>query len=389
MTDIQIVILFNGTSNDDKDPAVTNVVKLRDGLKKDDTQFVIYRDGVGNDQEWHWKIARYFSEITGYGGGWIMRKAYQELKSTISKAISDGKIKSGDRLNISVGGFSRGAAIARHFAIHNIQNQLASEMPQMLENISIKLESEYLFDTVTSFGIPINIWALTKLGIYNQQIDPGWDFGIPENVRAYQTLGMDEHRDAFSPLSINQHNELTQEVWFEGDHSSVGGGHLPPKEGAVMQDANTLRYMVRRAMENGLRFKQSFLEEHHIHATQGNPLGFIKAPLYKELPPTQRSDRKIGVLENDMPSNKPPLIAQSAIERLHEDFEYRPANLKALKAFDVLREDGSVESYSPKKVQKLWTSLESKVLRFSTDNSKEEKVASHEVELRRKRMAKS
>jgi hypothetical protein len=38
MTDIHFVILFNGTGNDDQDPAVTNIVKMRDGLIKDNNQ---------------------------------------------------------------------------------------------------------------------------------------------------------------------------------------------------------------------------------------------------------------------------------------------------------------------------------------------------------------
>ncbi len=367
MADIQIIVLFNGTSNDDTDPAVTNVVKMRDGLKNDDTQFVIYRDGIGNDKEWRWYLPRLFAEVTGYGGAWVMRHAHQELRETLTKAIQDGKIKQGDTLHFSVGGFSRGAAIARHFA-NNVKRRISHEMKNRFKlAVNIELACEYLFDTVASFGIPINFWILDKLfGIRNQEIDYGWNFSIPENVKAVHAISADEARNAFTQHNIDYVENLTEETWWDGDHSSVGGGHTPPAKDTHMGDENPLRYMVRHAMKNGLRFEESFLQKHGIANTQNNPLGIIKTPTYEALPPTQRGPRKIAVMENGAPSNRSPLIAESIIRRMQNDPSYRPESVKALKAFAIFKESGEQEYYSANQVTALWKSLETKQpLRFS------------------------
>ncbi|HRE31564.1 MAG TPA: hypothetical protein PLD88_06260 [Candidatus Berkiella sp.] len=71
-----------------------------------DKQLVIYRGGIGNDKQWRWFLPRLFAEITGYGGDWIIHQAYRELRQTLTKAINNGKIKSGGTLHFSVGGFS-------------------------------------------------------------------------------------------------------------------------------------------------------------------------------------------------------------------------------------------------------------------------------------------
>lgn len=372
MADIHFVMLFNGTGNDDHDPALTNVVKMRDGLVKDDKQFVIYRDGIGNDKQWGWLTA-WFSKLTGWGGGWVMHRAYKELLTTLRKAIADRKIKPNDTLHFSVNGFSRGSALARHFAIHYIQGRLIKDIPLKFKmDLQVKLDAEYLFDTVGAFGIPFDIWLLTKIGIYDQQIDPGWDFYIPKDTKAYHALSVDEQRKPFTPKLIDK-NKLIEEVWFDGDHSSVGGGYPTTKKDEILSDENPLRYMVRRAMENGLRFVDSFLKEHQIKKYLQNPLGTIHTPLWKEWPETQRGPRKIYIQKENMPSNLSPLVAESVVKRMENDRTYRPTALKNLSKFRILKEDHKVESYPPQKVTDLWTSLDklaaSKVLQFTKPSS--------------------
>ncbi|MGE3317877.1 MAG: DUF2235 domain-containing protein [Candidatus Berkiella sp.] len=366
MADIHFVILFNGTSNDDTDPHVTNIVKMRDGLKSTDQQFVIYRDGIGNDKEWRWWLPRLFAEMTGYGGGWVMRHAHQDLRKIMAQAIKDGKIKAGDTLHFSVGGFSRGAAIARHFAnrlvkrvTHEMQNQFKLE-------VNVKLACEYLFDTVASFGLPINLWLLDKVfGVRNQEIDLGWDFHIPAGTKAYHAVAADERRNAFTPHLVNFKPGETEEFWMAGDHSTIGGGHKPPAANDHMADEETLRYMVRRAQQNGLQFKDEFLQKYDIANEALQPLGIIKAPSYQELPPTQRGPRTIYVKENDKPSQRPPMIAASLIQRMQTDRLYRPENVLALKQVDVLKDSGEVESYLPAKTALLWQSVNPKGSRSS------------------------
>ncbi len=367
MADIHFVILFNGTSNDDKDVAVTNIVKMRDGLKKNDKQFVIYRDGIGNDQQWRWFLPRLFALITGYGGGWIMHQAYRDLRQTLTQAVANANIKAGDTLHLSVGGFSRGAALARHFA-NRLKHRLTHDLKRLGNlSVNIKLDCEYLFDTVPSFGIPINLWLLDKLfSIRNQEINLGWNFHIPTGTKVYHAVAADERLNAFTPHLVNFEPGETEEIWFDGDHSSVGGGHTAPMKETHMADENTLRYMVRRARENGLQFEEAFLQKIGIAVTHHNLLGMIKAPRYDELPPTQRGPRTIIVKESDKPSTRPPRIAESIVRRMQDDPEYRPDSVKRLTAFDLFKENGTIETYSIRKTQQFWEALTPRVLHLRT-----------------------
>lgn len=389
MADIHFVILFNGTSNDDTDPNVTNIVKMRDGLKRDDKQFIIYRDGIGNDKEWRWWLPRLFAEITGYGGSWVMRHAHQDLRKVMAQAIKEGKIKAGDTLHFSVGGFSRGAAIARHFA-NRLVKRITDEMQNQFKlAVNIKLDCEYLFDTVASFGLPINLWLLDKVfGIRNQEIDLGWDFSVPAGVKAHHLVAADEHRNAFSPHLVNYKEGETEEFWVAGDHSTIGGGHKPPAANEHMADEETLRYMVRRAQQNGLQFEDAFLQKYDIKNTTPHPLGTIKTPAYLELPPTQRGPRKIYVKENDKPSQRTPMLAASIIKRMQTDTQYRPKNVLALKNFNVIDEYGTVEAYSPAKTALLWQSLAPKASRSSPRLATQNKIAATSKDMAQPRKAK-
>ncbi len=359
----KIIVLFNGTGNGDKDgtenknknTAITNVVKMRDGLIKDESQFVIYRDGIGNDQQWHWKPLRYFSEVTGYGGGWVMDHAYADLMTAIDNAIKNQLITENDSLQVYLGGFSRGAALARHFGNEYINKKFVQEMQHKLPGVQITLESEYLFDTVPSFGIPINLWIGKLFGINNQEIDLGYNFDIPDTTRANHAVAIDEHRDAFNPRLVDHVEGMTKEVWFDGDHSSIGGGYKPAQESEVMGDENPLRFMVGCALDDGIRFEQSFLDAIHINE-QVHPLGHIETPERKNLPPTQRIDRKICLQEYGKRSDKAPTIARSVLDRIQSE-SYRPENVAALNRFDIREEDGNLSSFSKNRLDEPWDIL--------------------------------
>ena len=126
MAKINVVILFDGTSDADVGPITTNVVKLRNALVQNQNQMVIYCDGIGNNVQWPWYI-RWFSILTGLGATWIMKEAYAQLMKKLNDGIKEKHIKQGDTLKISFGGFSRGAATARHFGNHYIIGKLKNE----------------------------------------------------------------------------------------------------------------------------------------------------------------------------------------------------------------------------------------------------------------------
>lgn len=344
------VVLFNGTSNDDKDQALTNVVRMRDGLVQDTKQMVVYCNGVGNDQEW-WGITKWISLLTGYGAGWVMKQAYKDLTRQIDERIAQGKLKPSDTLEISVGGFSRGAAIARHFANEYIHNELTERYKGQFK---IRLDAEYLFDTVGAFGIPFNIAFLERLKIYFQEIDLGWNFVVPLLTKAYHAVSLDEKREAYTPKPLNQSNTssrlhaVREEVYFEGDHSSVGGSYKKPAGVEKLSDRNPLHYMVQRARKNGLRFNKAFIKAHHLdNPDKVYELGHMFETDTSKWPSTQIEDRALLTnVGGAIQEVTVPLIALSAYRRMETVKGYRPKNLDKYDEVDVLQNNGTKERMS-------------------------------------------
>lgn len=341
---LNAVILFDGTSNDNQDEEPTNIVDIEKGLVQDHEQFVIYRNGIGNDLEWNW-LTRKFSQLTGVGGGWIMDGAYDQLLKRITESIngmnSDGDDLTDTQINIkvSVGGFSRGAALARHFINAYIYGRLMVDVSKKWPNLNIELipGCAMLFDTVPSFYIPINLWVLENIfGIKNQEIDPGWDFSIKHDFKVRHALALDEFRKAFTPRLVDDANNKAEEVWYTGSHSGgVGGGVKPENENAIRADDIPLVDMCRFAEANGLRFQEAFRDKHKFDWYGERPLGRIHAPLHKNYPRTQVGVREVYKLENGKRSDALPTIHESTLKHMHEDNRYRPANLLALKAFNL------------------------------------------------------
>lgn len=161
----------------------TNVVLFRDAYIDGP---VTYFPGVGTRFGWLGKLA---GGVTGAGGRWRVSQALKAFERQWA---------AGDRV-VDVVGFSRGSALALHFA-----NSLPA-------NTRVRFLG--LFDTVPSFGVPGN------------RIDLGWKLGLPERAeRVFHAMAMDETRYNF-PLHRLGRNARLAEVWFGGVHSDIGGGN--------------------------------------------------------------------------------------------------------------------------------------------------------------------
>ncbi len=81
------------------------------------------------------------------------------------------------------------------------------------------------------------------------------NFTLSKNIRyAYQALGLDENRRAFTPLLWDSpHKEgITEEMqqrWFIGVHTTIGGGFQRDELSFI-----TFKWMVEKARERGLQF---------------------------------------------------------------------------------------------------------------------------------------
>ncbi len=217
---------FDGTWNEEKDTGEygknTNVVKFRDAY---DGKHEFYTKGVGTK---HGIIGKIFGGAFGAGGQERIDEARKSLFANFS---------SGDQ-EIDIVGFSRGAALALHFA-----NTIAKEgvrNPESGERLAEKSPIRFLglWDVVAAFGIPIDI------GIPFSRINLGYRLKLPDNVKyCFHALALDERRQTFRPTRVNG----GYEVWFRGVHSDIGGGN---DNQALSHIA--LRWMLRKAIKSGL-----------------------------------------------------------------------------------------------------------------------------------------
>jgi len=191
---------FDGTWQEDEIPNMpdktdTNVVRFLDAYQGKKA----YLEGIGLRKGF---IGKLIGGLTGAGGRTRIREALQQL---------DQNVISGDQ-TVDVVGFSRGAALALHFA-----NQVGRKYP----NADIRFVG--LWDTVASFGIPGNL------------INFGWQLTLADRVkRCYHMMALDERRGAFPLTRIRGRRNQTigenrlQEVWFRGVHSDIGSWINPP-----------------------------------------------------------------------------------------------------------------------------------------------------------------
>ena len=266
--DIMALYAFDGTGqvDDELDLRDTNVVCFHAAYKGKK----FYRTGVGTKLG---LFGRIIGGITGTGGRSRIKESLKELESNIAK---------GDR-DIDIIGFSRGAALAIHFA-----NQIC-KLPG-----SPKVRFLGLFDAVPSFGVPGN------------PINLFWDLDCPRNIEhCFHALALDERRHNFVLHRIS--SDKVVEVWFRGVHSDIGGGNTN-----VGLSSIALNWMFQNAMRCGLEFDMNMVRK---NAEKMNPntsisihkLDPIKQP-FRKLKPTDMVHSSVAFRAdgNGRQHNNPP-----------------------------------------------------------------------------------
>jgi uncharacterized protein (DUF2235 family) len=278
--DRKIVICFDGTSNEVKAHAVTNVFKIVELLDLSDpnAQVVYYGPGVGTmaaPSAWS-GFARKLSQTGGLVWGHGMRQDIGEAYTYLMNTWKPGN-------KVYVFGFSRGAYTARAFCgmlktigllrpgsenlvpyALRIYARRASDsdlrkpegwdrMDRFAEGLSVRVEPdkvdfpvEYLglFDTVkaTSFVLRDIKWPYTR-----KLSNVAW-------VR--HAVSIDEQRRPFAPYLLTFPQAAPpnmKEVWFAGIHSDIGGGFPDnPKLGDI-----SMRWVLDGAIARGLKVIQS------------------------------------------------------------------------------------------------------------------------------------
>ena len=242
---------FDGTGNEDEEDNEedTNVRIMSTSGAYDGKPH--YYKGVGTK---FGLLGKFFGGVLGLGG-----------RSRISKALKDldRNFAAGDK-TIDIIGFSRGAAMALHFA---------NKVNDKKDGAAIRFLG--LWDVVASFGIPGNRWNVA------------WDLTLPDNVqKCYHAMALDERRGNFKPTRVKapkggrSTDGRLQEVWFRGVHSDVGGGQC------IGLSSIALCWMMKLALKNGLPVNEKKLHEYEGKNDPG-------APISENLDPVKDDLRKI------------------------------------------------------------------------------------------------
>lgn len=163
-------------------------------------------------------------------------------------------------INISIFGFSRGAALARAFSNDFIKLCKKEQNGQLTyRKIPVRLQFMGLFDTVASFGAP----SANMDGLFSEK-----NLMVPEQCeRCVHYVAAHELRFSFPVDLIRKKGQLTSnwtEVVYPGVHSDVGGGYLPLATNGGNDDAANqgitnnlaripMRDMMVEAVKSGVR----------------------------------------------------------------------------------------------------------------------------------------
>jgi uncharacterized protein (DUF2235 family) len=166
--------------------------------------------------------------MTGAGGRTRVRRMLDALSAHYRR---------GDT-TIDIVGFSRGAALALHFANHIHANGV----PGTRGTKGRAIRFLGLWDTVPSFGVP------------GSRNNIGWNLDLPDNVeKCFHAMALDERRFTFA---LRRHEARVQhadqegrlfELWFRGVHSDIGGGNANPALSSI-----ALEWMFARGAATGL-----------------------------------------------------------------------------------------------------------------------------------------
>lgn len=261
---IHFSVFFDGTGNnrdaelaktDVKEQALSNIYKLWAAHKESGDVIRPYIPGVGTPYPAIGDSGGTLGMAIGSGAEKRIKKAIELLDEEIAKVPAEQKIR---LINITVFGFSRGAAQARAFIRDLAKLCQAEGEAYLYKSKPLRIAFAGLFDTVCSaYGNPLTA-AYSASGGHN-----GWaeDMKIPPMVE--QTVHMNaahELRRRF-PLDSTRidanYPDNTVEIWYPGVHSDVGGGYSPQyqgKENSISRFA--LNHMFDVAFAAGVLFKK-------------------------------------------------------------------------------------------------------------------------------------
>lgn len=267
---------FDGTWNRDEidDAEDTNVVRFREVYAGAEFE---YAKGVGTR---FGAIGRAAGGLFGAGGRSRIHEMYDALCENWNR---------GDR-DIDIVGFSRGAALAVHFA-----NKIAKDgIEGSADQPSIRFLG--LWDLVGSFGLSFD----TK-GINFHDINLGWNIDeVADCVEhCFHAMAMDERRETFGVTRLNAEHtrDNVHEVWFRGVHSDVGGGNLNYRRSNI-----ALNWMFEMARNCGVPINAAVASEAKYADMDWD------APIFENKDPQRDARRAVDTGRDEVHESAKPLL---------------------------------------------------------------------------------
>ena len=257
-------VFFDGTGNNRDEEmalevnrrALSNVAKLFDAHKINATNIAKrYIPGAGTPYPEIGDTGGLLGLAIGEGCGARIKKALELLDEEIAKVPAQQKIL---LINVTVFGFSRGAAQARAFVRDLAAKCVAKDDAYVYKDKPLRVAFAGLFDTVCSAYENAQSAAVTWNGGHN-----GWAKNMKLPPMVEQTVHMNaahELRRRF-PLDSTRidadYPDNTVEVWYPGVHADVGGGYSPQYQGRENTISRfALNHMFDLAFAGGVLFEK-------------------------------------------------------------------------------------------------------------------------------------
>jgi hypothetical protein len=234
---IHYSVFFDGTGNNRdaemakeiEKRALSNIAKLWDAHKEEADIVRRYIPGVGTPYPDVGDPGTTAGMAMGEGADKRIKKALELLDEEIAKVPAQQKIR---LINITVFGFSRGAAEARAFVRDLAAQCQEKDGAWQYKGLPLRVAFAGLFDTVCSAYGNYGSAAFSLNGGHNNWAE---DMKLPPMVeQTVHMIAAHEARRRF-PLDSTRidanYPENTVEIWYPGVHSDVGGGYAPQEQG--------------------------------------------------------------------------------------------------------------------------------------------------------------
>jgi len=271
-----IVICCDGTANEPKAKAATNVFELMRVMERTEKQILYYDPGLGTESSPMAQtfIGRWVTKILGLMFGYGLRKNILDAYSFLMAHYQPGD-------KIYIFGFSRGAYTARAIAgmlytiglldkgSHHLLSYAAKKYMQQGKREWANIGafkgalSRQLWGKSPFYEVPVHflgVWDTVKsVGLLRDSVQLPYTRSLPNVDNGFHAVALDEKRSKFRPdlwATSGDTKGRVQTIWFEGTHSDVGGGHPESEKG--LSDIS-MQWMVDQAMSCGLKVAEDEL----------------------------------------------------------------------------------------------------------------------------------